>query len=95
MNAATKKNAAWREALAEGSRRRWARLPKERKTTVNVYASDAQLLRELMQWPEVGRSPAMTLRALIQAARGSLWKMDREGKATPTASMFAPMMGMP
>ena len=91
--AATKKNGAWRAALAEGSRRRWARLPQERKKPVQLYEKDVQLLRELVQWPEVGRSPALTLRALLRAARGSLWKVGRDGVPKPTASLYGPMLG--
>ena len=87
------KNAKWRAALAEGSRRRWARLPRERKKPVMLYASDAQLLRELMAWPEVGTSSALTLRALLTASEGILWKKGQDGRPKPTASLYGPLMG--
>ncbi len=91
--AATKKNGAWRAALAEGSRRRWARLPREPRKTVQLYQSDVDVLRSLVQWPEVGTSPALTLRALLAASRGVLWKMGRDGRPKPTASLYGPLMG--
>lgn len=87
------KNAKWRAALAEGSRRRWARLPREPRLAVQLYQSDVDVLRALVTWPEVGTSPALTLRALLAASRGVLWKMGRDGRPKPTASLYGPLMG--
>lgn len=87
--------AAHRQKIAASMRRRWARIPREPKRAVRVFAEDAQLLQELVSWPSVGRSAALTLRALLQATKGSLWTLDRNGKPVLTVGMFAGLLVSP
>lgn len=91
--AATKKDTSRREAVAAGARRRWARLPREPKRQVTAYTEDAKLLHDLVRWPEVGASPALTLRALLQASKGWLWRVGKDGKPHVTAAFYRPMQG--
>lgn len=89
-----------RARIAEGMRRSWARrkaarLPSEPRANVRLFAANAKLLRALVEWPGSGPSAALSVRALLNATRGKLWRLDRYGHPRPTAALYGPLTGSP
>lgn len=87
-----------RARIAEGMRRSWARRKalqpgSEPRSNVHLFAKDAKLLRALVEWPGTGPSAALSVRALLNATRGKLWRLDNYGHPKPTAALYGPLLG--
>ena len=71
------------------------RLPKEPRGNTRVFVEDAKLLRQMFNWPETGPSVALSLRALLRASRGILWRMGKDGKPRVAPAFFGLLTGAP
>ncbi len=84
---------ATKAKLSAAARRRWARVPHGERVTLHVFPEDAEVLRKLVpRWPDVVPSPALSLRALLAASKGLLWRVGADGQPRPTGAFYGPLL---
>ena len=83
--------------ISAGMKRSWARrkavpVPVEPRSNVHLFAKDAAVLRALVEWPGTGPSSALSVRALLNATKGKLWRLDNYGHPKPMAALYGPLL---